>query len=59
MNTYSKVSRLVRQSHGYSAKSVAASRARNRIYLAILIVKAIAILFLAVTHDGFTCGIEL
>ena len=51
-----KGKRSIRRSRGYSAKSAAVSRMRNRIYLAILIVKALAILFLSVTHEGFHCG---
>ena len=41
----------------YSARYVADTKRRNRIYLALVVVKALAILFLTATHGGFTCEI--
>ena len=44
-----------RLSPSFSAKYVAALRRRNRIYLAIIIVKAFAILIISLTHGGLSC----
>lgn len=44
------------RSRGYSAKCVAGRNRLNRIYLAIIVVKAIAILLLSLSHaGGFDC----
>lgn len=43
----SKANRSIRQSTTYSATYVAALKARNRIYLAIVLIKAVAIILLA------------
>lgn len=47
---------MASRSRSYSARYVAAMKRRNRIYLAIVIVKALTIAVLSITHGGFDCG---
>ena len=59
MNTSSKMSRSNLRFRGFYARYAVAMKARNRIYLALMVVKVLAIIILAVTHDGITCGVDL